>query len=67
MEKQSENGKNINAECSQKFLPILRRRLGESAHKLLSYDLSSCKDGLDTLQNKVKMSGCFFPDFSYNC
>ncbi|KAJ4811357.1 fanconi anemia group D2 protein [Rhynchospora pubera] len=46
------NEKNINADCSQNILPFLRKRLGESAHKLLSYDLSNCKNGEDTLQNK---------------
>lgn len=65
MEKQlGGNGENIDAECSQKLLPFLKKRLGESAHKLLAYDLSSCKGGRDTLQNKVKMLRCFFVDFS---
>ncbi|XP_078163114.1 fanconi anemia group D2 protein isoform X2 [Carex rostrata] len=41
------NGKIINAECSQKILPFLRKRLGASANKLLSCDLSG-----QTLQNK---------------
>uniref|UniRef100_A0A0A9BIW8 Fanconi anemia group D2 protein n=1 Tax=Arundo donax TaxID=35708 RepID=A0A0A9BIW8_ARUDO len=42
LEKSGEgNGKNIHIGCSKEIIPFLRKRLGASAHKLLTSDLSS--------------------------
>ncbi|KAJ3707216.1 hypothetical protein LUZ61_010921 [Rhynchospora tenuis] len=61
------NEKNMNAECSQKILPFLRKRLGESAHKLLSYDPSNCKNEGDTPQNKGDIIQKLLRIYLQNC
>lgn len=46
------NGKNIHMGYSKAIVPFLRKRLGQSAHKLLTADLPSV-DAENGLQSKV--------------
>ena len=54
------NGKNIHMGCSKAIIPFLRKRLGYSAHKLLSADFPS-EDVGKGWQSKVSLSSFHLP------
>ncbi|ONL98833.1 hypothetical protein ZEAMMB73_Zm00001d029486 [Zea mays] len=54
------NGKNIHMGCSKAIIPFLRKRLGYSAHKLLSADFPS-EDARKGWQSKVSLSSFHLP------
>ena len=61
LEKSGEpNGKNIHMGCSKAIIPFLRKRLGYSAHKLLSADFPS-EDAEKGWQSKVSLSSIQLP------
>lgn len=61
LEKSGEpNGKNIHMGCSKAIIPFLRKRLGYSAHKLLSTDFPS-EDAEKGWQSKVSLSSIQLP------
>ena len=61
LEKSGEpNGKNIHMGCSKAIIPFLRKRLGYSAHKLLSADFPS-EDAEKGWQSKVSLSSFQLP------